>query len=223
MSGLIFDLDGTLIDASRDIHACAVEVMTAEGLAPPTLDAVRGFIGGGVALLLTRCLAAAGVKDAAEGTAMHSRMLAHFRRIYPEAVSRTDPYPHVPEVLETLKADGYRLAICTNKPQVPTHAVLRHLGLERLFDAFAYGDGDYPRKPDPAPVRHVVDQLAARRFLYIGDSEVDAATAEAAKLPMALFTEGFRAAPVEDLYHDAAFDDYRQFPAIAARLAPRPE
>lgn len=226
MSALIFDLDGTLIDASRDIHACAVEVMTIEGLTPVTLDQVRGFIGGGVPKLLVRCLAAATAGDEADvdqEDARLVRMIDHFQRLYPDAVSRTTTYPHVPQVLESLKSEGYRLAICTNKPRAPTHTVLRHLGLEALFDAFAYGDGDYPRKPDPAAVRHVIDQIPARRFLYVGDSEVDAQTAQAARLPMALFTKGFRKTPADQLYHDALFDDYTDFPAIAARLAPRPE
>ncbi len=72
-------------------------------------------------------------------------------------------------------------------------------------------------------MRHIIDQLPARRFLYVGDSEVDAATAEAAKVPMALYTKGFRKTAVEDLYHDAHFDDWSELPAIAASLAPRPE
>ncbi len=220
MSALIFDLDGTLIDASRDIHACAIRMLESEGLPPVTLDQVRGFIGNGVGVLISRCLAAL---EVAETPALHGRMTAVFQQEYVTAVTRTTLFPHVRETLQLLKDDGYRLALCTNKPQAPTHAVLDHLGLTPLFDAFAYGDGPYPRKPDPAPVRHLVDQLPARRFLYVGDSEVDCETARNAKIPMALFTEGHRKTPPSALYHDALFNDFKQLPAIAAGLVPRPQ
>jgi len=220
MSAVIFDLDGTLIDASRDIHACATRMLQAEGATPLPLDTVTGFVGNGLDALVTRCMAATGIPDTPD---RHRAMVAAFHSHYVTAVEHTVVYPNARDALETLKSDGYRLAICTNKPRAPSIAVLDHLDLTRYFDAFAYGDGPYPRKPDPAPVRHLIDQLPARRFLYVGDSEVDARTAQNAKLPMALFTKGFRKTPVAELPHDAAFDDHAELPAIAARLAPRPE
>jgi phosphoglycolate phosphatase len=220
VSALIFDLDGTLIDASRDIHFCAAAVLEEEGL--PTLDhpTISSFIGGGVEKLIQRCLRAV---DAEETPERRQRMYERFLYHYPRAVERTVLFPKVRETLEGLRDEGYRLALCTNKPQAPTHAVLKHLEIDHLFDAFAFGDEDFPKKPDPAPVRHLIDQLHARRFLYVGDSEVDAQTAEAAGLPMALYTGGHRQTPVAELYHDAVFTDYDELPGIAARLAPRPE
>lgn len=220
MSAVIFDLDGTLIDASRDIHACACAMFAAEGLPPLDLPTVKGFVGKGLGNLVSRCIAARGLDDTPD---RHARMYATFHAAYETAVAQTVLYPNVLAALDALKAEGYRLALCTNKPQGPTRAVVAHLGLAPYFDAYAFGDGPYPRKPDPAPVRHIVDQLPARRFLYVGDSEVDAETARNAGLPMALFTEGFRTTPVAQLYHDATFADFADLPAIAARLAPRPE
>ncbi|MDF0601577.1 phosphoglycolate phosphatase [Psychromarinibacter sp. C21-152] len=220
MSGVVFDLDGTLIDATLDIHACATEMLEAEGLAPLSPETIQGFVGNGLGKLITHCIEASGLEDS---PARHKRMYDRFHARYETAVEHTVVFPGAVDALEALKAEGYRLGLCTNKPEGPTHGVLRHLGLERYFDAFAYGDGPYPRKPDPAPVRHIIDQLPVRRVLYVGDSEVDAATAQAAKVPMALYTRGFRKTPVEELYHDAHFDDWSELPAIAARLAPRPE
>jgi len=72
-------------------------------------------------------------------------------------------------------------------------------------------------------VRHVIEQLKARKFVYVGDSETDAATAENAGLPMALFTEGYRKTPVEELRQDATFDHFDQLREIIDRLAPLPE
>ncbi|WP_172293821.1 HAD-IA family hydrolase [Pseudoruegeria sp. HB172150] len=220
MSAVIFDLDGTLIDASRDIHACATEMLEAEGLKPLDLGTVTSFVGSGLSRLISSCIEAEGLEDTPE---RHDRMYRNFHAKYVTAVEHTTLYPNVMDALDALKSDGYRLALCTNKPEGPARAVTAHLGLAPYFDAWAFGDGPYPRKPDAAAVNHVIDQLHARRFLFVGDSEVDSDSAKNAGIPMALFTHGFRKAPVEDLYHDATFDDFAELPAIAARLAPRPE
>ncbi|MDJ0824769.1 MAG: phosphoglycolate phosphatase [Rhodobacter sp.] len=220
MSGIIFDLDGTLIDSAPDIHLGANAMMRSEGLPELSFDEVKGFIGKGVGALISQCLAAQGVDETPEQVARMSRL---FHEIYETEIRLTTLYPNVESTLTGLKADGFHLGLCTNKPEGPTHAVLRHFGIDHLFDAFTFGDGPYPRKPDPAPVRHIVDQLPARDFLYVGDSETDAATAQNAKLPMAIFTQGYRKTPIEQLYHDAHFDDFAELRPIVDRLVPLPE
>ncbi|MDF0598144.1 HAD-IA family hydrolase [Psychromarinibacter halotolerans] len=220
MSAVIFDLDGTLIDATKDIHLCATRMLEAEGLPPLPEETVKSFVGNGLAQLINHCIAAQGLEPTRE---RHDRMYAEFHRHYETAVHNTTVYPGVFEALDRLKADGYRLALCTNKPETPARAVTAHLGLDRYFDAWAFGDGPYPRKPDAAAARHVIDQLPARRFLFVGDSAVDAGTARNAKLPFALYSEGFRKEPIEQLTHAAVFSDYADLPGIAAKFAPRPE
>jgi phosphoglycolate phosphatase len=220
MSGIIFDLDGTLIDSAPDIHDASVTVMRDHGLPTLTLEQVRSFIGNGVPALISRCIAAAGGQDTPE---LHASMAAQFHGIYETKTDLTRLYPNVLTTLQTLKADGFRLGLCTNKPEGPTRHVLAHFGLGALFDACSYGDGPYPRKPDAAPVRHVIDQLPARHFLYVGDSETDAATAQNAGLPCALFTRGYRKTPIAELYHDAHFDDFAELRRIIDRLAPLPQ
>ena len=220
MSGIIFDLDGTLIDSAPDIHAAMNAVLADRGAGPLPLEQVRGFIGNGVAKLVERCIRAAGLEAT---DTRHAEMAAEFHARYASAVHLTTLYPNVEPTLRALHADGFKLGLCTNKPEEPTHAVLRHFGIDGLFDGLSFGDGPYPSKPDPAPVRHVVEQLPARQFLYVGDSETDAATAKNAKLPMALFTQGYRKTPVEELYHDATFDDFADLRAIIDRFAPLPE
>jgi len=219
MSGIIFDLDGTLIDSAPDIHGAMNAVLADHGAGPLPLDQVRGFIGNGVAKLVERCVRAAGL----EGDALRTEIAAAFHARYASAVHLTTLYPNVETTLRTLHTDGFKLGLCTNKPEEPTHAVLKHFGIDALFDGLAFGDGPYPSKPDPAPVRHVIEQLPARHFLYVGDSETDAATAENAKLPMAIFTQGYRKTPVDQLYHDAHFDDFAELRAIVDRLVPLPE
>lgn len=215
VKALIFDLDGTLIDSAPDIHAGVNATMRAADLPKLTFAQVRSFIGKGVPALLSQCLAASNIH---ETPALMETLRADFTKRYETAVDLTTLYPNVLEVLKTLKSDGYALGLCTNKPEKPTHAVLAHFGLTDLFSALAFGDGPYNRKPDAAPLHHVQGELNASEVLYVGDSETDALTAQNAKVPFALFTEGYRKTPVADLPHAVAFDNFKDLPAIAKTL-----
>jgi phosphoglycolate phosphatase len=73
------------------------------------------------------------------------------------------------------------------------------------------------RKPDPAPLHHAFTALGGPG-IYVGDSEVDAATAQAAGAPFVLFTRGIRMTPVEAIPHDVAFEDFAALPEICERL-----
>lgn len=215
MRAAIFDLDGTLIDSAPDIHASANVVLAAQGLAPITLEAARGFIGAGAPVFVERMAAA---RLEAPDAVRTAAMLAQFLELYEGAVGRTQVYPGAVEVLERLAAEGWRLGLCTNKPEGPTRSVLAHFGLERFFPVVVGGDTLSVRKPDPAPLRHVVAALGAEASVYVGDSETDAATAEAAGIPFALYTEGYRHTPTEALPHDFAFAEW---PLLLPWLADR--
>jgi len=205
----VFDLDGTLIDSAPDIHAALNAVLAAVRAAPVTLDETRGFVGDGAPVLIRRAMAARGLPDDA---ALHARMLAHLLEIYESAVRLTRPYPGAVAALERLAAEGCRLGLCTNKPEAATRAVLTHLDLARFFPAVVGGDSLPDRKPHPAPLLQVVAALGAMQAVFVGDSEVDAATASAAGIPFALHTEGYRRVPVASLPHSFAFSDWAQLP-----------
>lgn len=214
-AAVIFDLDGTLIDSAPDIHATANLVLADQGFAPLTLNQVRGFIGKGVPHLVARLLEASGEDPAGP---RHGPMVARFLARYDAAVALTRPYPGVAESLAALVQAGHRLGICTNKPLAPAQAVLRHLGLLERFAAVIGGDSLARRKPDPAPLQATRDLLGGGAAIYVGDSEVDAETAAAARMPFLLFTEGYRRTPVADLPHHAAFARFADLPALVAGL-----
>jgi phosphoglycolate phosphatase len=93
-------------------------------------------------------------------------------------------------------------------------------GVLDMVDAVVESSRLGVRKPDPAPLRAVLAMLDAASCWYVGDSETDALTARAAALPFALFSGGYRKAPVADLPHDWAFDDHSTLPAwLEARAA----
>ena len=213
MTAIVFDLDGTLIDSAPDIHVAANKVLADEGLPQVTLAQATGFIGGGAPIFVSRMMAALGLGADA---ATHARLLERFLGQYEEAVTLTRPYPGVEAALDALAAAGHRLAICTNKPEEPAHIVLRHLGMANRFEMVLGGDSLAVRKPDPEPLTHILTRLGTNDALYVGDSEVDAETAHGAAIPFALFTEGYRKAPVEELPHAYRFDAFDALPGLAA-------
>ena len=172
----VFDLDGTLVDSVPDIHAALNRLMAAHGEPPFTLQEVVGFIGDGVPTLLARAFAARGREP--DATAL-SGFLADYEA---SAALHTRPFEGIPAVLEALKADGWRLAVCTNKPAAAAHVVLEALDLSRHFAAVGGGDSFPVRKPDPA---HLLAVLRAAggdptRAVMIGDHHNDIAAARGA-------------------------------------------
>jgi phosphoglycolate phosphatase len=215
---LVFDLDGTLIDSAPEIHAVANKVFQDKGLQPFPFATVREAIGNGVGVLVGRLLQAQGLEPAGS---LHAGMVADFIRIYEEAFDLTSLYPGVAEALGTLGGMGCPMAVCTNKPEGPARAVLRHFDLDRHFRVVIGGDSLPTRKPDPAPLLAALRGLGTGQALFVGDSEVDAETARAAGVPLALYTEGYRKAPVESLGAKVIFDDFRALPGLVAHLGPR--
>lgn len=216
---VVFDLDGTLIDSAPDIHACVNAVMREFGHRPLTLDQVRRFIGGGVELLWQNIIGAHHLNPA------HKReLIAAFMTRYHRATALTRLFPNVQTTLGILADRGHPMGICTNKPLEPTEAILNHFGIRHLFGVVIGGDSQPEKKPDPAPLRNALTALGADpvtpKALYVGDSEFDAATAVAVPLPFLIFTRGYRQTPIDDLPHDAAFDDFAELPGLVeARLA----
>jgi len=212
----IFDLDGTLIDSAPDIHASGNTVLAAEGLEGVTYEQTRGFIGNGARVFIERLERASAGGNDPQRT---NRMRRHFAAVYERAHALTTVYPGVPEALAALRADGWRLGLCTNKPIAPTRAVLAHLRWTGLFDTVIGGDSLPTMKPDPAPLRAVIAALGPGPLVYVGDSETDAATAQAAEVPFALFTQGYRKSPPDQIPHSATFDHWDSLPVLARSLA----
>ncbi|OCX63145.1 phosphoglycolate phosphatase [Thioclava sp. SK-1] len=208
---LIFDLDGTLIDSAPAIHSVTNYVLGEMGYPMITLSQTRSFIGRGTGHLVACVLKTAGQPtDGVLFDKMHSRFVER----YAIDLDGNHQYPHVRTALDALVMQGYRMAICTNKPYVPAMAALEHVGLLDVFDVVIGGDSLQTRKPDPAILRKAHTDLGGGSLIYIGDSEVDAQTAQAAGCPFVLYTEGYCHRPVHDLPHDVAFSDWRMFPGI---------
>lgn len=194
---LVFDLDGTLVDSTRDL-ASAVNAMLAE-LAPGTpslpVPVVRSMIGNGAANLVGASLRRAGLPHAPDQAL--PVFLDHYGRCL---LDTTRLYPGVAEDLATL--DGFDLAVLSNKPGPLCRRILEGLGVAARF-ARIWGTGDFAgRKPDPGPLRALLRELGAvpQRTALVGDSAVDVQTARAAGVAVygvawGLDPESLRAAP----------------------------
>lgn len=206
---IVFDLDGTLIDSAPDIRAAANVMLEAEGAAPLDMATTISFIGNGIPKLVERAMRARDL-PMAEHARLTEAMLAAYDK-NPATLTRL--YDGLAELLPALREDGHRLGICTNKPLAPTRQILDILEITDLFDVIIGGDTLAVKKPDPAPLMAAYDALGDGARLYVGDSEVDAETAERAKVPFALFTEGYRKVPVAELTHELAFADFAELGA----------
>ncbi len=213
---LVFDLDGTLVDSVPDLHAAANAMLRECGCRPVSPVEVRHMVGDGVPALVERALAASGGDRVAVSDAL-PRFLSFYEA---NAARLTRPYPGVRETLGLLRRRGYRTAICTNKPQRATIAVLQGLDLSALFDAIAGGDRFPMRKPDPRHLLGVVAELdgEAARAAMIGDSENDAAAAHAAAMPLVLMRHGYARVDPATLGADALLDHFADLPAALDRL-----
>lgn len=210
MTSVIFDLDGTLVDSAPDIRAAINRLLAAEGRAPLDLATITAFIGNGLPKLVERVIAHTGME-----MAEHARLSAEALRIYEGTPSRLSRlYPGVAETLAALRGAGHRLGICTNKPHGPALKLLAEMGLGDCFEVVVGGDSTDRRKPDPLPLLTALRRLGGGPALYVGDSEIDAETAQRAGVAFALFTEGYRKRPVSEIVHDAAFSEFAALPAI---------
>ena len=195
---MVFDLDGTLVDSVPDLAAATNRLMAARSLPPFSRAEVAGFVGDGVRVLLNRAFAARGmVPDASALDAFLADYGAH-------AADLTEPYPGVRETLDRFAAAGWRMAICTNKPEAPARTLLDALDLSRHFAALGGGDSFAVRKPDPGHLRATI--LAAggspARAIMAGDHHNDVLSAAGLGMPSIFAAWGY--GPAETGAHASA-------------------
>jgi len=183
--GIVFDLDGTLIDSRRDI-AEAVNRMRAERSLPPlSVDEVAGMVGEGARVLVRRALPPRPSDPVQDGLreALAS-YLAHYAEV---CLATTRPYPGVAAMLATL-APSFPLAVLSNKGEALSRHILHGLGLDRYLREVIGGDTLPTRKPNPGGLHLLADRMAipASRLLLVGDTWIDARTAQAAGCAFAL-------------------------------------
>ena len=203
-TGIIFDLDGTLLDTLEDLHAAVNNTMAQFGCPSRTIEEVRRFVGNGVDQLVRLSLPG---KDSDPPV---DEVIAAYRTYYnAHCQEKTGPYAGILEALTAL-AGEYPLAVVSNKPD----SAVKPLCREYFGDLFALGERrETPRKPAPDMVWLAMAAIGVESCIYVGDSEVDILTARNAGVPCLSVTWGFRDKDVLTAAGGKYFcDDPRQLP-----------
>lgn len=187
---VIFDLDGTLLNTLEDLADAVNFVMRKNEYPERTIDEVRCFVGNGIRRLMEQAVPETVTGDEFE------RVFEEFKSYYTEHCQiKTCAYDGIMPLLKKMYADGYAMAIVSNK----NHAAVCELN-EIYFKEYikvAIGQKDGIRKkPAPDTVLQALKELGKNKetAIYVGDSEVDFATAENTGMDCALVTWGFRTA-----------------------------
>lgn len=213
---VMFDLDGTLIETAPEICDAVNDTLQHFGLAQVQQDQVDRWIGHGTRELLVQALAQVRRLTVEEVRRCDDLPLiaAEFDRHYQRRCgTRSHLYPHVLEVLESLRAQGVYLAVVTNKEARYTRTVLAAHALEPLFDRVVSGDTLPTKKPDPAGIHSCLSQFQvdAARALFVGDSSIDVASARNAGVPVWALPYGYNMGqPIEACGPDRVIPDFRQ-------------
>lgn len=182
--GILFDLDGTLVDTLQDLTDCTNHILKQYGYPVRTAAQIRSFVGNGARVLIQKALP--------EGTqdAVVDQALADYEAYYREFCRTQEPvlYPGIPEAVAEIQKE-FPVAVVSNKPDAATQAICN-----RCFEG-VYARGvlpDYPRKPAPDMLQAAMQALQVDACVYVGDSEVDILTANNTKVPCLSVTWGFR-------------------------------
>lgn len=198
--GILFDLDGTLLDTLEDLTDSVNYALAQFGCPPRTVPEIRDFIGNGAKKLIERSL------PGKENDPPVEEVLACYQQYYKaHSCIKTRPYPGVVEALQTL-ASRYPVAIVSNKPDGATKILCRAF----FGEVYARGEStDCPRKPAPDMLHKAMDIIGVDSCIYVGDSEVDVITARNAGARCLSVTWGFRD---EDVLHQAGGTDFCHSP-----------
>jgi phosphoglycolate phosphatase len=186
---IIFDLDGTLIDSSKDLTISTNATRAHFDLPPLDEKVVSSYVGNGAPVLIRRAMGT----GASEETVASA--LAFFLKYYrAHALENTKLYTGVRGMIEDLARDGHRLGVLTNKPRKISFDILAALRIERLF-LHVYGGDTLPnKKPNPAGILLMAKETAVpvSDTLMVGDSKVDVQTARNAGARSCGVTWGFQ-------------------------------
>ena len=219
----VFDLDGTLADTAPDLVATLNVILGREGLPGLPLTEARTMIGHGARALIERGLEAAGREVTPDRLdELYRAFLAHYAD---NLCVETRLFPGVVEALDRLEAEGFCLAVCTNKIEAHSVRLLKALGIASRFAAICGRDTFPYIKPDPRHLTLTILKAGASpsNAVMIGDSRTDIVTAQAAGVPAVAVTFGYTDVPVHGLKPDRVIDHFDELSrAVAHVLAARP-
>ena len=217
---LVFDLDGTLVDTNRDLIP-ALNHAIGDGIEPIGVDEVGHVVGQGARAMIERAFELRGRDVPRERMdALHATFLDHYEA---HIADLSRPYPGLLPALDTLRGDGWRFAVCTNKSERLANLLLEALDIADRFVAVTGGDTFAHRKPDPAHVLDTIQRACGepQTSIMVGDSVNDILAAQRAGIRSVVVDFGYSDRPVAELGADRLISGYDELvPAVRALSSP---
>jgi phosphoglycolate phosphatase len=205
---VIFDLDGTLIDSRLDLVHSVNAALRHIGRPELPEDVIASYVGDGAPVLIQRALGGEAVDEATV-----RRGLEFFLKYYREhKLDHTTVYPGIALALAAIQ-NSYngtprKLAVLSNKPMVPSRAIVEALGLGQFFSQIYGGNSFATKKPDPEGALQLLEEcsVAAQHAAIVGDSHVDITTGRNAGIATVGVTYGFSPHTLQDKPPDVLVD-----------------
>lgn len=208
---IVFDLDGTLVETAPDLLDSLNHCLAISGLKTADHEALRRFVGQGGRVMIERAFAA---QQKQVDDVKLDHLVEEFREHYAAHMpGHSTFYPGVLEAMDRFSANGYTLAVCTNKFEALSVKLLTAMGEAHRFAAICGADTFAFRKPDP---RHLTETILKAngnrdRAVMVGDSRTDIDTAKAAGIPVVAVDFGYTDLPVQHYEPSRVISHYDEF------------
>ena len=185
---LVFDMDGTILDTLEDLKNCMNHTLHLYHMPERTLDEIRAFVGNGIRRLIEQAVVTGTSNELI--TSIHKDFMKYYEL---HCADDTKPYNGIVEAIRHLRTLGYKTAVVSNKAH-PAVLDLCDQYFPGLFDLAIGETPDVARKPAPDMVHLALNHfgVSKEKAVYIGDSDVDVATAKNSGLDMIAVDWGFR-------------------------------
>ncbi len=206
---IIFDLDGTLVDSINDLANAMNHVLRTMNLPTHDTQQYKFFVGNGIRKLVERALPDT-ERTSGKIDLCYQKMICYYRE---HCFDCTTPYEGIPELLDFLRHERFRIYILSNKADELAKKIAEKLFPKNTFDIVCGALPTVPRKPDPTAAINIAKQTdtECREFLYIGDTNIDIATAKGAGMFAVGCTWGFRSrSELEAAHADLIIDHPRE-------------
>ena len=209
---ILFDLDGTLIDTAPDLMAAHNHVMKKFGHEEKKMSDIKSLAGKGAWVMMQRSF-----KKEIQDKNLKKEMTKEFLDFYSKNIDKgSQPIKGIFDFLKWAKSKNISMAVCTNKQERLAVDLLKKLNMYEYFEYTAGSDTFEFNKPDPRHLTNVVEIIGGdlSKTVMVGDSEVDAMSAENAKLPFVLVENGYTEKTTKEIKHNELIKDFINFEKI---------
>ena len=209
---ILFDLDGTIVNTAPDLMAAHNHVMRKYGYSEKKMEDIKSLAGKGAWVMMQRSF-----KEEIKDEKTKKEMTKEFVDFYSKNIdNHSVPIKGVINFFKWAKNKKISMAVCTNKQERLAIDLLKKLDLFKFFEYVAGSDTFAFNKPDPRHLTDVVEMIGGdlKKTIMIGDSEVDATSAQNAKLPFVLVKDGYTQKTEKEIKHDELISDFVNFEKI---------